>query len=75
MDQVAERVASGLGRPARYEGLPIDVLGDDEDMRAMFRWFATVPAYRADFDLTRHLVPDVRDVAAWVSGQGPARRS
>ncbi|GAA3017575.1 NmrA/HSCARG family protein [Streptosporangium longisporum] len=75
MDQVAERVASGLGRPARYEGLPVDVLGDDEDMRAMFRWFATVPAYRADFAVTRHLVPDVRDFAAWLSGRGPARRS
>ncbi|MFG1967284.1 NmrA/HSCARG family protein [Nonomuraea sp. NPDC049028] len=73
MAQVADRVASELGRPTRYEGLPIDVLRDDEDMRAMFQWFATVPAYQADFDLTRHLVPDARDFAAWVSGQGPAR--
>jgi uncharacterized protein YbjT (DUF2867 family) len=73
MAQVADRVASELGRPTRYEGLPIDVLRDDEDMRAMFQWFTTVPAYQADFDVTRHLVPDVRDFAAWVSDQGPAR--
>jgi hypothetical protein len=69
--QVADRVASELGRPARYEGLPIDVLDDDEDIRAMFQWFGTVPAYQADFDVTRHLVPDL---AAWVSDQGPGAR-
>ncbi|MEV6156863.1 NmrA/HSCARG family protein [Nonomuraea sp. NPDC052129] len=75
MAQVADRVASELGRPTRYEGLPIDVLRDDEDMRAMFQWFTTIPAYQADFDLTRHLVPDARDFAAWVSDQGSARRN
>jgi uncharacterized protein YbjT (DUF2867 family) len=75
MAQVADRVASELGRPTRYEGLPIDVLGDDKDMRAMFQWFTSVPAYQADFDLTRHLVPGVRDFAAWVSDQGLARRN
>lgn len=69
MDQAAERVGAVLGRPTRYEGLPVEVLGDDEDMRAMFRWFTTVPAYRADFALTRRLVPDVRDLAAWVADQ------
>ncbi|MER6003699.1 NmrA family NAD(P)-binding protein [Nonomuraea angiospora] len=74
MTQVADLVASELGRPTRYEGLPIDVLGDDEDMRAMFQWFTIVPAYQADFDVTRHLVPDVRDLAAWVSDQGPGAR-
>jgi uncharacterized protein YbjT (DUF2867 family) len=73
MAQVADRVASGLGRPTRYEELPIEVLGD-EDMRAMFQWFTAVPAYQADFDLTRHLVPDVRDLAAWVSGQRHSTR-
>jgi uncharacterized protein YbjT (DUF2867 family) len=75
MAQVADRVAAELGRPTRYEGLPIDVLGDDGDIRAMFQWFTTVPAYQADFDVTRHLVPDVRAFAAWVSDQGPARRN
>jgi len=74
MAQVAERVAAELGRPTRYEGLPIDVLGDDGDIRAMFQWFTTVPAYQADFDLTRHLVPDVRDLAAWVSDQAHGAR-
>ena len=67
MAQVADRVAAVLNRPTRYEGLPLGVLGDDDDMRAMFQWFTTVPAYRADFDVTRRLVPDVRDFASWVS--------
>lgn len=69
MTQVADRVASVLGRPTRYEGLPLSVLGDDEDMRAMFVWFSAVPAYQGDVDGTRRLVPDVRDVATWVADQ------
>lgn len=67
LEQAADRVGAVLGRPARYEGLPVEVLGEDEDMKAMFRWFTTVPAYRADFDLTRRLVPDVQDLTAWVA--------
>ncbi|ADB33503.1 NmrA family protein [Kribbella flavida DSM 17836] len=67
MAQVAERTAAAHGRPTRYEELPLDVLGDDEDLRAMFRWFRTVPAYRADFDVTRRLVPEVHDFARWVA--------
>lgn len=66
LEQAADRVGAVLGRPARYEALPVEVLGEDEDMKAMFRWFTTVPAYRADFDLTRRLVPDVQDLTAWV---------
>ncbi|GAA1561503.1 NmrA/HSCARG family protein [Kribbella lupini] len=67
MTQVAERAAAVLGRAVRYDAVPLDVLGDDEDLRAMFRWFGTLPAYRADFGLTRRLVPDVHDLAAWLS--------
>lgn len=37
MEQVAARVATVLERPTRYEALPIDVLGNDEDMLAMFQ--------------------------------------
>lgn len=67
MDQVAEGVAAVTGRLVRYEGLPIEVLAEDADMQAMFRWFTSVPAYRADFDATRRLVPDVQDLGAWLA--------
>uniref|UniRef100_UPI000DF82342 NmrA family NAD(P)-binding protein n=1 Tax=Desertihabitans aurantiacus TaxID=2282477 RepID=UPI000DF82342 len=76
MDEAAARVAAVRGRPARYEPLPLDVLGDDADMRAMFAWFASPPAYRADLEATRRLVPDVRDLGTWVGeqvGTGEAR--
>ncbi|WP_432938862.1 NmrA/HSCARG family protein [Kribbella sp. CA-253562] len=73
--QVAERTAEALGRPTRYEALPLEVLGDDEDLRAMFRWFGTVPAYQADFGLTRRLVPEVQDFALWVTAQSGVRAS
>lgn len=35
--------------PARYEPLPIQVLDGDADQRAMFEWFANLPAFQADF--------------------------
>ncbi|ONI77684.1 hypothetical protein BWI15_03480 [Kribbella sp. ALI-6-A] len=75
LTQVAERTAEILGRPTRYEELPLEVLGDDEDLRAMFRWFGTVPAYQADFGLTRRLVPEVRDFASWVTALSGVRAS
>jgi uncharacterized protein YbjT (DUF2867 family) len=75
LTQVAERTAQALGRPVRYEQLPLEVLGDDEDLRAMFRWFGTVPAYQADFEATRRLVPAVRDFASWVTALSGVRAS
>ncbi len=66
LQQVAERVARTTGRPARFEEVPLDALGDDADLKAMFRWFATVPAYQADRAATRRLVPDVSDLEAWL---------
>ncbi|RCK68476.1 NmrA/HSCARG family protein [Desertihabitans brevis] len=75
MDEAAARVAAVRGRPARYEPLPLDVLGDDEDMRAMFAWFAAPPAYQADLGATRRLVPDVRDLGTWVGEQMAAARA
>ena len=32
------------GLPARYEVLPLQVLGDNADARAVGRWFAETPA-------------------------------
>ncbi|GAB2580001.1 NmrA/HSCARG family protein [Microlunatus antarcticus] len=69
LDQVAEGVARAYGRPARYEAVPVEALGDDTDLQAMFRWFATVPSYRADLAATRRLVPDVSDLATWLGRQ------
>jgi uncharacterized protein YbjT (DUF2867 family) len=69
LEQVATRVGQALGRPARFEEVPLDALGDDADLKAMFRWFATPPAYQADFAATRRLVPDVSDLRSWLSTQ------
>ena len=64
--QIADRVAGALDLPATYSAAPVDVLGEDEDRKTMFRWFTQQPAYQADFDRTRQLVPDVEDLATWL---------
>ncbi|WP_123023357.1 NmrA/HSCARG family protein [Mycolicibacterium stellerae] len=64
--QIAERVGAHLGLPAAYKEAPLDVLGEDEDRKKMFQWFTRRPAYQADFDATRQLVPDVEDFATWL---------
>ena len=66
-DQIAERIARWSGSPARYVSLPPNVLGDDEDLKAMFGWLAQLPAYQADFARTRELVPDVEDLPRWLA--------
>lgn len=55
--------------PARFEQLPLDALGD-EDQHAVFARFQQLPAYRADFALTRGLSPGVRGAATWLTGDG-----
>ena len=65
-EQVAERIAHRSGSPTTYVQLPLDVLGDDEDLKMMFGWLARVPAYRADFVRTRGLVGDVEDLSRWL---------
>jgi uncharacterized protein YbjT (DUF2867 family) len=65
-EQVAERVAHRVGSPTTYVQLPLDVLGDDEDLKMMFGWLGGVPAYRADFVRTRELVGDVEDLSQWL---------
>jgi uncharacterized protein YbjT (DUF2867 family) len=66
-EQIAERVAQRLGSPTTYVQLPLDVLGDDEDLRMMFGWLARLPAYQADFARTRELVGDVQDLSQWLA--------
>lgn len=65
-DQIADRIGSHLGRPSRFEALPIETLGGDADRTAMFRWFTETPAYDADFAATRSVDPSVLDLAGWL---------
>lgn len=65
-DEIAARIGSRLGRASRYEALPLEALGDQQDLRAMFRWFAESPAYQADIAATRAIDPSLYDLAAWL---------
>ena len=64
--EIAAAIGRRLGKPARFEALPLSVLGEEPDRKAMFAWFADTPAYQADFDTTRRLDPGVLDLAAWL---------
>jgi uncharacterized protein YbjT (DUF2867 family) len=66
-EQIAERISHASESPASYVSLPPDVLGNDEDLKAMFGWLAQLPAYQADFARTRELVPDVEDLPRWLA--------
>lgn len=68
-DQIAAAFGQRYGLPARYEALPVEVLGDNQDMQAMFRWFAELPAYQADFARMRELLPDTLTFAGWLAQQ------
>ena len=67
--QIAELLGQRVGAPARFVELPLDSLGDDEDLGAMYAWFTKLPAYRADFVRTRELVPDVQNLSTWLQHQ------
>jgi uncharacterized protein YbjT (DUF2867 family) len=68
-EQIAERLGQRLGVPTKFIELPLEALGDDDDSRTMFKWFTKLPAYRADFERTRELVPDLEDLAPWLQRQ------
>jgi uncharacterized protein YbjT (DUF2867 family) len=68
-EQIAEQLGQRLDAPAKFVELPLEALGDDDDSRTMFEWFTKLPAYRADFERTRELVPDVEDLATWLQRQ------
>jgi uncharacterized protein YbjT (DUF2867 family) len=65
-EQIAARIGARLGRPARFEQVPLDVL-PDEDLEAMFRWFVETDAYQADLERTRSIDPDVLDLDGWLA--------
>jgi uncharacterized protein YbjT (DUF2867 family) len=66
-EQIAELVALRYGMPATFVEVPLDVLGPNEDVKSLFRWFADPPSYRADFARTRTLVPDVENLSQWLA--------
>jgi uncharacterized protein YbjT (DUF2867 family) len=68
-ERIAQLVGQRLGAPATFAQAPLDVLGPDDDVKSMFRWFATPPSYHADFARTRELVPDVEDLPRWLARQ------
>jgi uncharacterized protein YbjT (DUF2867 family) len=63
--EIAQAFGSRAGLPARFEALPLAAVGDD-DIRAMFTWFAKLPAYQADRALTAKLDPHVRTLQRWL---------
>jgi uncharacterized protein YbjT (DUF2867 family) len=67
LDVVAAQAGETLGVPARFETIPLEYLGDDEDLKAMFRWFAGGSSYQADLARSRSLVADVSDLRSWLA--------
>ena len=68
--QIAAAFGEHAGLPARYEALPLHVLGDNEDGKAMFRWFAETPAYQADLTTVKAVEPSVWDLPTWLRATG-----
>ena len=66
-EQIAGLIAHRLGSPTTYVQVPLDVLGNDVDLKMMFGWLGRLPAYRADFARTRELAGGVEDLARWLA--------
>lgn len=64
--EIAAAFAERTGLPARYEALPLAVLNGQDDMQAMFGWFAETPAYQADLEQVRRIAPDAWSLRAWL---------
>ncbi|HKV18826.1 MAG TPA: NmrA/HSCARG family protein [Mycobacterium sp.] len=68
-EQIANRIAEHLGRPVTYvQQAPQTVT--DADQAAMWRWLNKPPAYMADIERTRALVPDAEDLQQWLARRG-----
>jgi uncharacterized protein YbjT (DUF2867 family) len=68
--QIAAAFGEHAGLPARYEALPLQVLGDNVDTQAMFRWFAETPAYQADIRAVQAIEPRAQDLPTWLRAGG-----
>jgi uncharacterized protein YbjT (DUF2867 family) len=71
--EIAAAFGEHAGLPARYEALPLQVLGDDADAQAMFRWFAGTPAYQADLGAVKAIEPSAWDLRSWLRSGGWSR--
>lgn len=69
LDAIAAQASVVLGIPVRFETIPLQYLGEDEDLKAMFRWFVSGSAYQADLARSRALVPAISDVRTWLTTQ------
>jgi len=72
LDEVARQVGEVLGVPARFETIPLEYLGDDEDLKAMFSWFAAGSAYKADLSASRALIHGSSDLREWLGAYRPS---
>jgi uncharacterized protein YbjT (DUF2867 family) len=68
--QIAAAFGERAGLPVRYEALPLQVVGDDVDAQAMFRWFAETPAYQADISAVKAIEPTLWDLPTWLRSSG-----
>jgi uncharacterized protein YbjT (DUF2867 family) len=66
-EQIAAAYQHRYHIPARYDPLPIEVLGGDADQQAMFEWLAHPPAFQADFAATRTLAPRTKTFEQWLA--------
>jgi uncharacterized protein YbjT (DUF2867 family) len=64
--QIAAAFAERTGTPARYEALPLAAMDGQDDMQAMFRWFAETPAYQADIAAVQRIAPEALTFRAWL---------
>jgi len=64
--EIAAAFANKTGMTTRYEALPLAVMDGQDDMQAMFRWFAETPAYQADLDQIRRIAPDTWTLPQWL---------
>ncbi|NQX37024.1 NmrA/HSCARG family protein [Herbiconiux sp. VKM Ac-2851] len=67
--QIASIHGDRAGVPARYEALPVTVLDGQDDLQAMFRWFAETPAYQADLEQVRRIHPGTSTLSTWVAAE------
>ncbi|USX55604.1 NmrA/HSCARG family protein [Lentzea sp. HUAS12] len=69
--QIAEAFGARAGFPARYEPLPLSVLGGDAEDESMFRYFAGAgAAYRSDLDAVKAIEPAVWNLTEWIRSTG-----
>ena len=64
--EIAAAHGDEAGLPWRYEALPLSVLDGQDDLQAMFRWFAETPGYQADLQQVRDIHADSWTLRTWL---------